>query len=270
MAAALLVSTWSLVLVAEFLLARRLSQASDTPDTDELANTAPISIVERLRYALSDALTTFQSSSARLFVGALLNEVAVGIFGATALLIRFIQAAAVAGARTLLPELADGLARDDHHVVADQYHRINQVTLALIAVFTGVGYTVTPALIELLLGPTLRPEPLLAALIMFGAAPLVGSPFLTQILIALRLRRAVERTSWITLLAGLLATPPMIILYGLNGAAMAVAGSYFLRYALCMHQVHAAIASRTRADACLSSDPLIHPHRYAQAGQESS
>ena len=264
-AAALLVTTWSLVLIGEFLLARRLSQASEAQHASELADIAPIGMVERLRYALSDALTTFQSSSARLFVGALLNEVAVGIFGATALLIRFIQAAALAGSRTLLPELADGLARDDHRVVADQYHRINRVTLALVAVFTGLGYTLTPPLIDLLLGSALRPEPMLAAIIMFGAAPLVGAPFLTQILIALRLRRAVERTSWITLLVGLVVTPPMIVLHGLNGRGNG-GGRQLLPALRALHAPGARCHRVARPSRHLGKLHLAHPSAPVRTG----
>jgi len=224
--AVLLVVSWTVILLIELRKAHRLSLPLASN------NAVNINLLERIRYSLSDSMTIFQTSSVRLFVGAMLGDAAVGIFGATALLIKFINPAAIAVTKTVLPQLADGLANNDFHIVRQLSSMINRTTTALTIVFTGLGYWITPPFIELLLGESLRPSPVVAAIIMFGAAPLVGSRLQTQILIALRDRMAVERVAWASLTSSATLAPVLIGLYGLAGAAIAVAVGYFVRYTL--------------------------------------
>ena len=235
----LLVFSWTIIVFIELHKAHRLSLPLLKEDT------VKINMLERMRYSLSDSMAIFQTSSVRLAVGVMLGDAAVGIFGATALLIKFIQPAAIAVAKTLLPQLADGLAKNDFYVVRQQFSMINRTTAGLIIVFTGLGYWVTPPFIELLLGESLRPPPIVAAIIMFGAAPLVGSRFQTQILIALRDRFAVERVAWATLISSVALAPVLIWMFGLAGAAVAVAVGYFVRYALCAHYVRNGIRNNS-------------------------
>lgn len=229
--AVLLVVSWTIILLIELRRAHRLS----LPFLND--STVNINLYERIRYSLSDSMTMFQTSSVRLVVGAMLGDAAVGIFGATALLIKFLNPAAMAITKTLLPQLADGLAKNDYRIVWHLSSVINRTTAGLIIVFTGLGYWFTPPLIELLLGESLRPSPVVAAIIMFGAAPMIGSRLQTQILIALRDRLAVERVAWVSLICSAALAPVLIWLYGLAGAAIAVAVGYFVRYTLSANYV---------------------------------
>ena len=233
--AVLLVFSWIIILLVELRKAHQLSLPMLHEDT------VTINFLERIRYSMSDSMAIFQTSSVRLVVGAILGDAAVGIFGATALLIKFIHPAAIAITKTMLPQLADGLAKNELQIVKQLFSMINRTTIGLIIVFTGLGYWLTPPFVELLLGETLRPPPLVAAIIMFGAAPLIGSRFQTQILIALRDRLAVERVAWAAWVSSAALAPVLVWLYGLTGAAVAVATGYLVRYTLSTFYVHNAI-----------------------------
>lgn len=238
-AAMLLALCWTAIVLFEIEDARRLSARQAAPASSLPAEA--MQLRERFRYAVSDSVMGLQASSIRLCVGAILGEVAVGIFGATVLLTRLIQPAAAACSRTFMPRLADDLAQHAVGAVRQQFARINRATLSLVAVFTAAGYWLTPPLIEATLGAALRPSAGVAAIIMSGAAPLISSRFHTQMLTALRDRRGVERASWVALAASLLLAPPLTFYYGLTGAAIALSASFLLRYLVAAHAAHRAL-----------------------------
>lgn len=221
-----LLSCWIVLLGVEYRTASRLSRPHRRRDSGATG------LVEQMRYALGDALALFQTSSVRLVVGAIMGEIAVGILGATALLIKFLHPIAVALAKTVLPDLVDELAREDYERIGRKLRRINVATAASVGLFAALGYWLAPPLIELLLGPALRPPPLVAAILMTGAAPLIGSRFLNHMLIALRERRSVESSAWLALLCSVALAVPLTLAFGLPGAAAALAVSYSFRYSL--------------------------------------
>nr|MBX2884176.1 hypothetical protein [Granulosicoccus sp.] len=192
-ATVLLLFGWVMLLAMEYRVASRLSRQFTQQD----AGTS--GVIDQMRYAIGDSLGLFQTSSVRLVVGVIMTEAAVGILGATALLIKFIHPLSIAIAKTALPEVVDDLARKDYRRINLRLRIINIATISCVAVFASLGYWATPPLIEWLLGAELRPPPMVAAILMVGAAPLVGSRFLTHLLIALRQRQAVERSAWLGL-----------------------------------------------------------------------
>lgn len=221
-----LVGCWVVLLGAEYRTASRLSRPHRP------RRTGGTGLVDQMRYALGDALALFQTSSVRLVVGAIMGEVAVGILGATALLIKFLHPIAIALAKTVLPDLVDELAREDYARIGRKLTRINLATAGCVGLFAALGYWLAPPLIELLLGAALRPPPLVAAILMTGAAPLIGSRFLNHMLIALRERRSVESSAWLALLCSVALAVPLTLAFGLAGAAAALAVSYAFRYSL--------------------------------------
>ena len=225
-ATVLLLFGWVMLLAMEYRVASRLS----TQFTQQDAGTS--GVIEQMRYAIGDSLGLFQTSSVRLVVGVIMTEAAVGILGATALLIKFIHPMSIAVAKTVLPEVVDDLARKDFSRINQRLRVINIATISCVVVFASLGYWATPPLIEWLLGAELRPPPLVAAILMIGAAPLVGSRFLTHLLIALRQRQAVERSAWLGLSCSVVFAIPLTWIFGLAGAATALAVSYSVRYAL--------------------------------------
>ena len=189
-------------------------------------------VIEQMRYAMSDSMGLFQTSSVRLVVGILMTEAAVGILGATALLIKFLHPLAIGLAKTVLPDVAEELACEDYRRLGKRLAVINIATISCVAVFASLGYWVAPPLIEWLLGASLRPPAFVAAILMTGAAPLIGSRFLTHLLIALRQRRAVELSALAGLVSSLAVAIPLTWAFGLAGAAAALAISYIVRYSL--------------------------------------
>jgi len=232
-ATALLFSTWAVAALIEAVYATKASADRDSSDQQV------ISVSERLRYALSDSVSIFQISSVRLVIAALLDQVAVGIFGAATLLIKLLQPAATAVAKTLMPQLAAGLKNGDRQQIVSHIRAIHLATIILTIVLVPVGYWLTAPLIELLMGEELRPPTQLATIIMLGAAPLLGSRWLMQVLVAFRYRAAVERVSWIGLGCTLVLALPLVSYFSLTGAAIAATTGYIVRYILCTWHVHA-------------------------------
>ncbi len=225
-ATVLLVLSWVVLLAVEYRVASRLSR----PKTQHNAGTS--GLIEQMRYAIGDSLGLFQTSSVRLVVGVIMSEAAVGILGATALLIKFIHPISIALAKTVLPDVVDELARENYPRIGQRLNVINIATIGCVAVFASLGYWATPPLIEWLLGAELRPPPMVAAILMIGAAPLIGSRFLTHMLIALRQRRYVERSAWLGLICSIVFAIPLTWFFGLPGAAAALSISYCGRYSL--------------------------------------
>ena len=225
-ATVLLLIGWVVLLAVEYYVAARLSKQSIQHDVDASG------VIEQMRYAIGDSLGLFQTSSVRLVVGVIMNEAAVGILGATALLIKLLHPVAIGLAKTVLPDVADELARKDYSRLGRRLTVINSATISCIAVFAALGYWATPPLIEWLLGAQLRPPSSVAAILMVGAAPLIGSRFLTHLLIALRQRRSVEIAAMTGLLSSVFFAIPLTLLFGLSGAASALTISYIARYAL--------------------------------------
>lgn len=225
-ATVLLLLSWVILLAVEYRVASHLSK--QIPQRD--AGTS--GVVEQMRYAISDSLALFQTSSVRVVVGVIMTEAAVGILGATALLIKFIHPIAIGLAKTVLPDVVEDLAREDYRRIGQRLTFINIATISCVAVFASLGYWATPPLIELLLGAELRPPPVVAAILMVGAAPLIGSRFLTHMLIALRQRQSVERSALSGLICSVVFAIPLTWFFGLGGAAAALAISYCFRYSL--------------------------------------
>jgi len=225
-ATVLLLLSWMFLLAIEY----RVASAASSPAA--LRDTGKGTIFEQMRYAVGDSLGLFQTSSVRIVVGVMMTEAAVGILGATALLIKFLHPLAIGLAKTVLPDVAEELAREDFRRIGQRLKIINVATGGCIAVFAAMGYWLTPGLIELLLGPELRPPAWVAAILMIGAAPLIGSRFLTHLLIALRQRKSVERAALSGLICSVVLAVPLIWAFGLAGAAGALAVSYCFRYSL--------------------------------------
>lgn len=225
-ATVLLLCGWVVLLAVEYRIASRLSNKMHQRDT------GTSDVIQQMRYAISDSLGLFQTSSVRLVVGVIMTEAAVGILGATALLIKFIHPISIALAKTVLPDVVEELAREDYRRISQRLAIINIATISCIAVFSLLGYWATPPLIEWLLGAELRPPPAVAAILMVGAAPLIGSRFLTHLLIALRQPRSVETAALVGLICSVIFAIPLTWLFGLPGAAAALAISYCCRYLL--------------------------------------
>ena len=221
-----LVASWIALLALEYRTASRLSRPHRP------SGAGGTGLLDQIRYALGDSLALFQTSSVRLVVGAIMGEIAVGVLGATALLIKFLHPVAVALAKTVLPDLADELAREDYARIGRKLARVNVATAGCVGLFAALGYWLAPPLIEWLLGAALRPPPLVAAILMTGAAPLIGSRFLNHMLVALRERRSVESSAWLALLCSVALAVPLTLAFGLAGAAAALAVSYTFRYVL--------------------------------------
>ena len=225
-ATVLLLAVWIVLLAVEYRVASQLSQHTHQRDVGTSG------VIEQMRYAIGDSMGLFQTSSVRVVVGVIMTEAAVGILGATALLIKFLHPVAIGLAKTVLPDVTEELARKEYSRLGKRLAVINIATISCVAVFASLGYWVTPALIELLLGAELRPPALVAAILMVGAAPLIGSRFLTHMLIALRQRRSVEISALTGLVSSVVCAIPLTWLFGLPGAASALAISYIARYSL--------------------------------------
>lgn len=230
-ATVLLLIGWVMLLALEYYVASHLSKQRIQRDAGSSG------VIEQMRYAIGDSMGLFQTSSVRVVVGVIMTEAAVGILGATALLIKFLHPVAIGLAKTVLPDVAEDLAREDYRRLGKRLSVINIATISCTAVFASLGYWATPPLIEWLLGAELRPPASVAAILMVGAAPLIGSRFLTHLLIALRQRRSVEVSALTGLISSVIFAIPLTWFFGLPGAAAALTISYIARYSLEVYYV---------------------------------
>lgn len=193
-------------------------------------NIDDISLADLLRYAASDSAAILQISFTRIVVSLKYGEAALAMFGTASMIVRLMLPISIALLRTFMPSNAEQAHDRNYSYFEKLISSIFKIVLAFTIFLSIIGYYLLPNLVSLVFSNSSSPSALMCAIIMCGAAPLIGSRFLTQILVTFRRKKYVEYSSWIPLATTVVCILPMTVSWQIEGIALSLTTGYCIRF----------------------------------------